>query len=136
MRGPFVLDPQVETALVGEGMPAVVEQGRTALAQRHDVAPVRRIGDVQRQQAAKAPHVAALGVIPAEIRLFGEEPFQVQDDLDRAAVLRAQVHQPIGRIFGPAGDAFQAGDTHGRAAMTSVKTMRPEYHLPDREVIP
>ena len=100
-----------------------------------DVLAVPRVGDIQRQQGAEAPHVAAVGAIPAHAGLLGQEPFEIHDDLDGPPVLRAQVHERIGRVFGPAGSAFQAGGQHGWAPMTSVNPGDSGYHLPAREML-
>ena len=89
-----------------DGM-SVLQQWRMALAEAKNMWQFFRVIDVERKQTAKAPHVVAVGLVPGEVRLLLLQSVEVHDDLYRAVVHRAQVHNGIGRVCCATAGALQ-----------------------------
>jgi hypothetical protein len=116
VRAALVLEREPQARSAGDRVIAVVEERRVALAEADDVARIGRVGGVEGEQGAEAPHVEARGAVPLGLRLLRGEALEIEDDLDRSPVDRVEVHDRVERVFDAGGEAAQAsGVRHGRA---------------------
>ena len=85
----------------------VRQQRRMAFAKIENMGLIFGVIDIQWQQPAETPHIVAFGPVPGEAGLFGLQPLQVHDDLYRAVIHRAQVHDGVSGIFRATSSASQ-----------------------------
>jgi hypothetical protein len=108
----FVLELQTQAAAAHGLVVGILEQRRGAFAERDDMRRIGRIVDIECEQCAEAPHVAALRPVPRGVGPFAREPRQIQDHFHRTAVDRIEIHRHVGRILAARTDATQT--THER----------------------